>query len=132
MWFAKDTRGAAHAAVPQEGPKEGDVKVPIEVEGEQDEAGRGDREGDGKPVPPRAAQAAQHPEHRALRPAPLVEVDHEVREGREHVADGQPRQADGPTPGRGRPKRDAGVEVKLQPEAEDEGDGFPKGDVFPK
>lgn len=38
MWFAKDTRRAAHAAVPQEGPKEGDVKVPIEVEGEQDEA----------------------------------------------------------------------------------------------
>ena len=38
MWFVKDTRGAAHAAAHQEDPKEGDVKVPIEVEDEQDEA----------------------------------------------------------------------------------------------
>ena len=38
MWFVKDTRGAAHAAAHQEDPKEGDVKVPIEVEDEQNEA----------------------------------------------------------------------------------------------
>ena len=33
--------------------------------------------------------------------------------------DGQPQQADGPAQGRGQPKRNAGVEVKLQAEAED-------------
>ena len=38
MWFVKDTRGATHAAAHQEDPKEGDVKVPIEVEDEQNEA----------------------------------------------------------------------------------------------
>ena len=38
MWFVKDTRGAAYAAAHQEDPKEGDVKVPIEVEDEQNEA----------------------------------------------------------------------------------------------